>query len=110
LAGSYALNRVSRIDTYFETHGFVRNIVAACDGMAAIPGIIAARPIVALLPAVVARGLRESRELAVEPIAGRDLQISVGLVWHRRLDSSNTHRYIRDWLKGELLATKTIHP
>ena len=91
---SYA-GRNSVVDKYLENHGLTRRVIAACAGMASIPQLIASRPMVAILPALVADPFAHDSDLAIEPFGCGKLSVPVQVVWHRRSDGDEVHTYIR---------------
>ncbi len=92
---SYEPARNIVVDGYFERHGLARRIAAGCAGAASVARMVAARPLVAILPALVARSFPQGVQLAVEPFGDDSLSLRVYIVWHRRSDRDEAHAYVR---------------
>ena len=98
LSSSYLGALPTLIDHYFESHGLMRDKKATSVGLTAIPSIVAAIPIISILPSLVIDMIGLPPVVMVQPFAQGELKIPVQIVWHRRNDTDGVLQYLRQLL------------
>lgn len=104
LSSSYLNAYPTLIDLYFQGHGLTRRKQATSIGLAAIPAIVAAVPIVSILPSLAVNLIGLPPGVSVQPFARGELTMPVQMIWHQRHDNDEAQRYVRQYLIERLIA------
>jgi len=102
LASSYVGLFPTLIDHFFQAHGLSREKKATSVGLTTIPAIVAAIPIIAILPELIVKTIDLPPEVVVQPFAAEQLTIQVQMVWHRRNQADGAQSYVRQFLRKHL--------
>lgn len=100
VAYSYRGEVVGLIDGFFESRGLQRRIAAIAASLTAVRRIVIEAPLVSIQPRIYAPlyenpAGRESERVAVVPLLEPDLNLQIGMIWHRRNNDSALHTFLR---------------
>jgi DNA-binding transcriptional LysR family regulator len=83
------------VDNEFSRRGLERRIVLRAPLLAAA-AILGQSDLIAVLPSRAARALAQTTALQVVPLPMVSPSIRISMLWHRRMDDSSAHRWLRD--------------
>jgi DNA-binding transcriptional LysR family regulator len=98
LASNYSHKTATIIDNHFTAHGLKRRITATSGGITATPAILAASPMLTILPEIMITGNPLFNGFKMFPFEPDDVRVSLHLVWHRLHEHDPVHRYVREWI------------
>ncbi|MBV8092964.1 MAG: LysR family transcriptional regulator [Acetobacteraceae bacterium] len=85
----------SFVDEALEKHGLQRRVVASTGAFTTIPMMLKSAPVIATLPARVARFCSNAATLTVSPLPFEGPGFDISMVWNRRDIESASHAWLR---------------
>ncbi|MFB0975858.1 MAG: LysR substrate-binding domain-containing protein, partial [Tolumonas sp.] len=98
LASNYSHKTATIIDNHFAAQGLRRRIVATSGGITAIPAILAASPLLTILPEVMITDHPLFERLKKVPFETGQVQVALYLVWHKLHEHDLVQHFVRSWI------------